>query len=93
MLVKRCNLCKCVEDMYSEDDVEYCYPCASLINTMRLDAERKIRATLKDQYDEVVTNSAGVLRLLKYLYTEHPEQFTKEFGTQGLTMLEQALKL
>jgi hypothetical protein len=95
MLVKRCNLCKHIDDVYigDDDDVDYCYECASLINTMRMDAERKIGAILKDQYDEVVTNSAGIMRLLKHLYTESPEEYTKQFGTQGLNMLKQALKL
>ena len=91
MLVKQCNLCTVIETACSDEDTEYCYECATLINNMRIDAERKIRTILKDQYDTATTNSAAIMRLLEYLYNERSEEFTTQFGTQGQTLLKKAL--
>ena len=89
--VFQCDLCGKL-DATAEPSDEFCNSCDDRLYEYDLKARSDADKALEEQYGFAVKNQVRIINLIRYLLDGHREGCIKMFGTQGVEMMEEAVK-
>lgn len=92
-ICRRCDMCQKIEMGDDFDDPKHCATCAMIWRQAQDDIRTEVFKQISAKFESFVAHQTCVVDLLTYAWENKRTEFERQFGSQGVELLQLALNV